>query len=101
MQGFRRIRQFNFPRQIVACHASKTAENIGQTRVGHFTASFSFSLAIYSIRMNGYYMLCRNDDPSQGSKTLKQRREEERKASEASGDTRAWNSLFMRPDTVR
>ena len=33
-------------------------------------------------------------------KTLKQRREEERKAAEASGDTRAWNSLFMRPDTV-
>ncbi|KAJ9170111.1 hypothetical protein P3X46_018243 [Hevea brasiliensis] len=41
------------------------------------------------------------DDPSrQGSKTFKQRREEERKASESSGDTRAWNSLFMRPDTV-
>ncbi|XP_031284877.1 multiple RNA-binding domain-containing protein 1 isoform X2 [Pistacia vera] len=37
---------------------------------------------------------------SHGSKTLKQRREEERKASEASGDTKAWNSLFMRPDTV-
>uniref|UniRef100_A0A2P2MME7 Multiple RNA-binding domain-containing protein 1 isoform X1 n=2 Tax=Rhizophora mucronata TaxID=61149 RepID=A0A2P2MME7_RHIMU len=36
----------------------------------------------------------------QGSKTFKQRREEERKASEASGDTRAWNSLFMRSDTV-
>ncbi|KAL6499990.1 hypothetical protein OROGR_027900 [Orobanche gracilis] len=36
----------------------------------------------------------------QSSKTLKQRREEERKAAEASGDTRAWNSLFMRPDTV-
>ncbi|KAK0599521.1 hypothetical protein LWI29_006021 [Acer saccharum] len=29
---------------------------------------------------------------SQGSKTLKQRREEERKAAEASGDTKAWNS---------
>ncbi|KAI9187113.1 hypothetical protein LWI28_024546 [Acer negundo] len=37
---------------------------------------------------------------SQGSKTLKQRREEERKAAEASGDTKAWNSLFMRSDTV-
>ncbi|KAH7575192.1 hypothetical protein JRO89_XS02G0060600 [Xanthoceras sorbifolium] len=37
---------------------------------------------------------------SQGSKNLKQRREEERKAAEASGDTKAWNSLFMRPDTV-
>ncbi|TXG66342.1 hypothetical protein EZV62_007617 [Acer yangbiense] len=36
----------------------------------------------------------------QGSKTLKQRREEERKAAEASGDTKAWNSLFMRSDTV-
>ncbi|XVF40013.1 hypothetical protein PTKIN_Ptkin01aG0078500 [Pterospermum kingtungense] len=37
---------------------------------------------------------------NQVSKTFKQKREEERKASEASGDTRAWNSLFMRPDTV-
>ncbi|XP_057438799.1 uncharacterized protein LOC130730730 [Lotus japonicus] len=36
----------------------------------------------------------------QNSKTLKQRREDERKAAEASGDTRAWNSLFMRSDTV-
>ncbi|KAF7803955.1 multiple RNA-binding domain-containing protein 1 [Senna tora] len=36
----------------------------------------------------------------QNSKSLKQKREEERKAAEASGDTRAWNSLFMRPDTV-
>ncbi|KAL0912269.1 hypothetical protein M5K25_018231 [Dendrobium thyrsiflorum] len=33
-------------------------------------------------------------------KNLKQRREEQKKASEASGDTRAWNSLFMRQDTV-
>lgn len=31
---------------------------------------------------------------------FKKRREEERKASEASGNTRAWNTLFMRPDTV-
>lgn len=37
---------------------------------------------------------------SQTSKSFKQKREEERKAAEASGDTRAWNSLFMRPDTV-
>ncbi|KAF8412655.1 hypothetical protein HHK36_000623 [Tetracentron sinense] len=37
---------------------------------------------------------------SQASKTVKQQREEQRKASEASGDTSAWNSLFMRPDTV-
>ncbi|KAK7385142.1 hypothetical protein VNO78_30854 [Psophocarpus tetragonolobus] len=36
----------------------------------------------------------------QNSKTLKQQREEKRKADEASGDTRAWNSLFMRPDTI-
>ncbi|KAK3020233.1 hypothetical protein RJ639_045469 [Escallonia herrerae] len=35
-----------------------------------------------------------------GTKTFKQQREEERKTSEASGNTRAWNSLFMRPDTV-
>ncbi|KAG6577163.1 hypothetical protein SDJN03_24737, partial [Cucurbita argyrosperma subsp. sororia] len=36
----------------------------------------------------------------QRSKSFKKKREEERKASEASGNTRAWNSLFMRPDTV-
>ncbi|CAK8561013.1 unnamed protein product [Lathyrus sativus] len=41
-----------------------------------------------------------NGSKDQGTKTLKQRREEERKAAEASGDTRAWNSLFMRPDTI-
>ncbi|CAH2074076.1 unnamed protein product, partial [Thlaspi arvense] len=32
--------------------------------------------------------------------TFKQKREEERKASEAGGNTKAWNSLFMRSDTV-
>ncbi|KAI4370303.1 hypothetical protein MLD38_018667 [Melastoma candidum] len=32
--------------------------------------------------------------------TFKQKREDERKAAEASGDTAAWNTLFMRPDTV-
>ncbi|KAK6916954.1 RNA recognition motif domain, partial [Dillenia turbinata] len=37
---------------------------------------------------------------NQSAKTFKQTREEERKASEASGNTRAWNSLFMRQDTV-
>ncbi|EXB75133.1 Multiple RNA-binding domain-containing protein 1 [Morus notabilis] len=37
---------------------------------------------------------------SQGLKTFKQRRVEERKSSEASGNTKAWNTLFMRPDTV-
>lgn len=36
----------------------------------------------------------------QGLKTFKQRREEERKAAEANGDTRAWNTFFMRSDTV-
>ncbi|XP_006446262.2 LOW QUALITY PROTEIN: multiple RNA-binding domain-containing protein 1 [Citrus clementina] len=41
-----------------------------------------------------------HNSTSQGTKMLKQRREEERKASEASGNTKAWNSLFMRPDTV-
>ncbi|MED6138465.1 hypothetical protein PIB30_074456, partial [Stylosanthes scabra] len=40
------------------------------------------------------------ESKDQGVKTLKQKREEEKKAAEASGDTRAWNSLFMRPDTV-
>ncbi|XP_056849505.1 multiple RNA-binding domain-containing protein 1 [Raphanus sativus] len=33
-------------------------------------------------------------------KTFKQKREEQRKASEAGGNTKAWNSLFMRPDTI-
>ncbi|XP_050292584.1 multiple RNA-binding domain-containing protein 1 [Quercus robur] len=37
---------------------------------------------------------------AQTPKNFKQKREEERKASEASGDTRAWNSFFMRSDTV-
>ncbi|KAL3715153.1 hypothetical protein ACJRO7_006965 [Eucalyptus globulus] len=37
---------------------------------------------------------------NQAPKTFKQRREQDRKASEASGDTKAWNTLFMRPDTV-
>lgn len=43
----------------------------------------------------------RVDDALGGEKkSLKKRREEQRKAAEASGDTRAWNSLFMRPNTV-
>ncbi|XP_030512934.1 multiple RNA-binding domain-containing protein 1 isoform X1 [Rhodamnia argentea] len=37
---------------------------------------------------------------NQAPKTFKQRREEDRKASEASGDTKAWNTMFMRADTV-
>ncbi|CAI0461455.1 unnamed protein product [Linum tenue] len=41
-----------------------------------------------------------NVHQDQGSKTLKQRREDQKKAAEAGGDTRAWNSLFMRSDTV-
>ncbi|XVF25349.1 hypothetical protein REPUB_Repub13aG0205500 [Reevesia pubescens] len=41
-----------------------------------------------------------DDSATQRSKTFKQKREEERKSSEASGNIRAWNSLFMRPDTV-
>lgn len=48
-----------------------------------------------------WFACCRNNvSKVQGSKTLKQQRKEERKAAEARGDTRAWNSLFMRPDTV-
>lgn len=51
--------------------------------------------------MYGLQFSCRNNVlKDQRSKTLKQQREEKRKADEASGDTRAWNSLFMRPDTV-
>ncbi|XP_028804879.1 multiple RNA-binding domain-containing protein 1 [Neltuma alba] len=42
----------------------------------------------------------KNTSMDQSSRTFKKQREEERKAAEASGDTRAWNSLFMRPDTV-
>ncbi|KAL2930768.1 Multiple RNA-binding domain-containing protein 1 [Bienertia sinuspersici] len=34
------------------------------------------------------------------SKTFKERRMEDKKASEAAGNTQAWNSLFMRSDTV-
>jgi multiple RNA-binding domain-containing protein 1 len=41
-----------------------------------------------------------NNSSSNSSKTFKQKRVEERKASEASGNTRSWNTLFMRPDTV-
>ncbi|CAN0854922.1 Multiple RNA-binding domain-containing protein 1 [Linum grandiflorum] len=41
-----------------------------------------------------------NLEMDQGLKTVKQRREEQKKAAEAGGDTRAWNSLFMRSDTV-
>ncbi|KAL5730232.1 hypothetical protein ACHQM5_003080 [Ranunculus cassubicifolius] len=37
---------------------------------------------------------------SRSSKTYKEQKAECRKSAEASGDTRAWNSLFMRPDTV-
>ncbi|CAI9090689.1 OLC1v1025512C3 [Oldenlandia corymbosa var. corymbosa] len=34
------------------------------------------------------------------SKTLKQKKLDAKKASEATGNTRSWNSLFMRPDTI-
>lgn len=44
------------------------------------------------------YRIKNDEKPS--SKTLKQKRTDERKASEAAGNTKAWNSLFMRPDTV-
>lgn len=37
---------------------------------------------------------------ARSSKNFKEQRQEERRASEASGNTRAWNSLFMHPDTV-
>jgi len=45
--------------------------------------------------------LCSDFTSNQAPKTFKQRWEQDRKASEASGDTKAWNTLFMRPDTVR
>ncbi|KAG0563042.1 hypothetical protein KC19_9G192500 [Ceratodon purpureus] len=35
-----------------------------------------------------------------GSTKFKQERESQRKAAEASGNTKAWNPLYMRPDTV-
>ena len=35
-----------------------------------------------------------------GSNQFKQDKEAQRKAAEAGGNTQAWNSLFMRPDTV-
>lgn len=40
------------------------------------------------------------DETSNLSKTFKQKKEEARKASEAGGNTKAWNSLFMRQDTI-
>ncbi|CAH2078516.1 unnamed protein product, partial [Thlaspi arvense] len=40
------------------------------------------------------------NDTSHLPKTFKQKREEQRKASEAGGNTKSWNSLFMRPDTI-
>ncbi|GFP94423.1 aspartic proteinase-like protein 2 [Phtheirospermum japonicum] len=40
-----------------------------------------------------------NNFTQQPSKTFKQLRNDERKASESKGDTRGWNSLFMRTDT--
>lgn len=48
-----------------------------------------------------FFCDCRSEaTTTQDKKSLKQQREEQKKASEASGDTRAWNSLFMRQDTV-
>lgn len=68
-------------------------------KVSWFTASIIYyDLELYSLL---FYLLDRfGNSTVRGPKTLKQRREEERKASEASGNTKAWNSLFMRPDTV-
>ncbi|EFH47708.1 predicted protein [Arabidopsis lyrata subsp. lyrata] len=40
------------------------------------------------------------DNSSNLPKSFKQKREEQRKASEACGNTKAWNSFFMRPDTI-
>ncbi|KAL5722289.1 hypothetical protein ACHQM5_005827 [Ranunculus cassubicifolius] len=37
---------------------------------------------------------------SQTNKSLKQQREDHKEESETKGDTRAWNSLFMRSDTI-
>ncbi|XP_078438055.1 nucleotide/nucleic acid binding protein [Wolffia australiana] len=41
-----------------------------------------------------------NRQESELPQSLKKKREEQKKASEASGETRAWNSLFIRQDTV-
>ncbi|KAL1195109.1 Polyadenylate-binding protein 6 [Cardamine amara subsp. amara] len=40
------------------------------------------------------------NDTSNLPKTFKQKREEQRKASEAGGNTKAWNSLFMPSETI-
>ncbi|XP_071715693.1 multiple RNA-binding domain-containing protein 1 [Rutidosis leptorrhynchoides] len=42
----------------------------------------------------------KKDEFADQSKTFKQQREEKKKKAEVSGDTRAWNSLFVRSDTV-
>ncbi|KAH6776205.1 nucleotide/nucleic acid binding protein [Perilla frutescens var. hirtella] len=46
------------------------------------------------------YMAEIKNDERPSSKTLKHQRNAERKASEAAGNTMAWNSLYMRQDTV-
>jgi len=49
----------------------------------------------------GHLLICRTiANTKQSSNTFKQKRQEEKKASEASGNTQSWNTLFMRPDTV-
>lgn len=45
-------------------------------------------------------VFCRINVPADKSKTFKQKRVDERRESEASGNTKAWNTLFMRHDTV-
>ncbi|WVZ87069.1 hypothetical protein U9M48_033764 [Paspalum notatum var. saurae] len=41
-----------------------------------------------------------NHETIEGKMSLKQKKLEQKKASEISGDTRAWNSFYMRQDTV-
>lgn len=119
LQGIRRVRQINIPRQIAAYYACETSKrNSWENRVWikllnpvallikmNFMTQISNLLIIYFLfaylhispftSLNGS-----RSDLGQDKKSLKQRREEQRKASEAGGDTRAWNSLFIRPDTV-
>ena len=109
-QGIRRIRQFRFPRQIIACNASKRKNFFWSARVSsitiywplwtfQFTTHHSLLSSFTESEFDIYFY--RNDvSATHTPKNFKQKREEERKASEASGDTRAWNSFFMRSDTV-
>ncbi|KAK6140463.1 hypothetical protein DH2020_025796 [Rehmannia glutinosa] len=60
----------------------------------------SFQGRILEIRPAEENLFVTSNFTQQPSKTFKQLRNEERKASESRGDTRGWNRLLMRTDTI-